>query len=161
MDTNAKLKLELRNLLPGQAPSGVKCCSICGKPGSRATAEVKALEHHAHALALDLPTTFRMLTKVMGSNLVDFVQGERFNAQLESIREKLTQARMEHDAYAPEVQDKTGLKRTLVETLALIGVTGLPEDATPTALAEKLKAELEVLMAIKADAEADANGVNT
>jgi len=147
---NAKT-LELRNLL-GIAAAGIKCCGICGKPESRAGKDVKALPHHAVAVAEDLPAKFRMLSKALGSNLMDFATGERFNAQLESIRAKLTAAREEHDAYTPaeKLSDKAALVRTLTEVLGMIG-TRVEGEHSPLALADKLAAEMRILMEVKAE----------
>src|ERR1041385_3243872 len=118
MSTSAQaLAMDLRNLIATQRPEGVKCCGICGKPDTTASKAVKALPHHSAAIATDLPEKWRMLTKALGSNLMDFVQRERFNAQLESIRAALVAAREEHDAYAPATAERVSDKAKLVETL--------------------------------------------
>lgn len=148
--------LELRNLL-GEGPEGVKCCSICGKPESRATKDVKALTHHKAAIDGDLPAQFRLITKYLGVAVLDFVQKDKFNAQLESIRAKLTAAREEHDAYTPpdKAKEHAGLCDTLAAMLKMVGVETLPEvDVTPTLLATRLHSELSKLMAIKAEVAA-------
>jgi len=152
--------LELRNLL-GDAPEGVKCCSVCGKPEARATKDVKALPHHAAALASvnamgqNLPAQFKWLTKILGARAVDFVTRKSWNAQLESIHKALTLAREEHDAYVPEKAEAVNSRtvKALVETLALLGVQVVAEDHTPSTvnlLAENVNAHMKRLMEIKA-----------
>lgn len=155
--------LELRNLL-GKGPEGVKCCSICGKPESRATAAVKALPHHAAAMEKDLagrtlPEQYRAITKYLGVEYVDFENRKKFNAQLASVEAKLTAAREEHDAYVPTaatVSDKAALMETLGQTLRMLGVEPRTDkDATPLLLADALHMELAKLMSIKAEVAAE------
>jgi BMFP domain-containing protein YqiC len=143
--------LELRNLL-GDAVKGVKCCGVCGKPESRNTKQVNEnCPAHARAIAEDLPAKFRMLSKALGHNLMDFVTKEKFNAQLENIREKLTKAREEHDAFTPETAESTRTKTSniLAESLKLLGVDvgANPEEGSngvwpPLVLAENIKATI-------------------
>jgi BMFP domain-containing protein YqiC len=153
-------ELELRNLL-GEGPAGVKSCSVCGKPESRNTKQVNtACPAHALAIAEDLPSKFRMVTRALGSNYMDFVQRKSFNAQLESIRAKLIKAREEHDAFTPESdQANTGLRACGLEMLAMVGVASIngvcpAAIETPTRLAEALRAELTRLGLVKAEVDA-------
>jgi BMFP domain-containing protein YqiC len=158
--------LELRNLLG--SVEGVKCCAVCGKPEAKNTAKVNAAcPAHAQAIADDLPSLFRRISKALGGNLMDFVTRDKFNAQLESIRAKLTKAREEHDAYTPPTveSDRKMLVRTLTQTLAMLGVEVKPNpdpeskgEWTPLCLADCVQAELGKLMSIKAECEAIKSG---
>jgi len=155
MTANAA-KLELRNLLKN-ATDGKRCCTVCGKPESRNAKQVnEACPAHKAAMDADLPGQFRMLEKALGAGLMDFVTKEKFNAQLESIREKLTKAREEHDAYQPEKGEALSSKTValLVASLGRLGVRVEATDHTPSTvntLAEKLDSELSKLMEIKAE----------
>lgn len=126
MTINTK-SLELRNLFPENRPEGVKCCTVCGKPSSALSKEVRALPMHAKALAEDWAGKFRSLTRILGSKqaVIDFVQNKNFNAQLEYMRQQLTLAREEHDAYQPkEIEtDKAKTTRLLKEMLQMMNVS--------------------------------------
>lgn len=111
--------LELRNLLPGERPEGVSCCSVCGKPHSSLTAGAKVLPIHLRALAEDWAGHFRNLSKALGRvGMLALVDQEKWNGQLEFYRAQLTLAREEHDAYQPE--DKPGKERHGAKTAALL-----------------------------------------
>lgn len=147
--------LELRNLL-GKAGAGVKCCKVCGKPDAKNTDKVNEnCPAHKAALDEDLASQFRLLSRALGEKLTDFVQRERFNAQLEAIRAKLLKARTEHDAYTPESSQESQRKamiRVMHGTLELMGVELSPNPAegsegewSPFQLAEILQLEVAKL----------------
>lgn len=127
--------LELRNLIAETRPDGLKSCGVCGKPNARIDQHVKLLPYHAKALREDYAGKFRNLTKVLGGaeKIMDFVSRQNYNAQLEFYRESLTKAREEHDAYVPpeKVSDKELLRRTLKQTLDMLGVKLTPNPADP------------------------------
>lgn len=162
------VQFDLRNLVPGERPEGIRCCGICGKPEATASKAVKDLPHHKAAYEADLPSQFRMLTKALGEQFLDFARREKFNAQLESIRAKLVAAREEHDAYTPPAKeeapktdkapraprvksDAADLVLMLGKTLALVGVKA---EGSALSLATRLHDELSRLMEIKAEVEA-------
>jgi hypothetical protein len=148
--------LELRNLIPTQRPEGVKCCGVCGKPDASMTKAAKELPTHKQALAEDWPGLFRNLTRAVGGaeKLMDFATRKEFNAQLESLRTRLTAAREEHDNM-PVVEtprtDKARLVDTLGKTAALLGLK-FGDDAKPADMADRIHEELGILMALKEDA---------
>ena len=152
--------LELRNLLPGSKPEGVQCCGVCGKPHSRLDKDVKELPIHKRALAEDFAGKFRNLSKALGGDIImDFVDRQRFNGQLEWLRDMLTQAREEHDAFVPPVKetDKAKTVRLLTEMCAHLGIPVKAEDASaPTVLllVENAHRELGKLMEIKREVAA-------
>lgn len=117
--------LELRSLIDN-AGAGKKCCSICGKPESKNTKSVNEnCPAHKAAVDTNLPAQYRMLSRALGNNVLDFITREKFNAQLEYIRAKLLEARKEHDAYTPETKvesDRKALIRVLTTTLGLLNV---------------------------------------
>jgi hypothetical protein len=159
MTTNATaLSMDLRNLIATERPEGVKCCGICGKPDAVASKSVKALPHHSTAITRNLPEQWRMLTKALGSGLMDFATKDRFNAQLESIRALLVAAREEHDAHAPApvaASDKAKTVEALTAALLLLGVT-VENNPNVLMLADRLHSEIRALMDIKADVEKSA-----
>lgn len=145
---------ELRNLL-GHRPADVKfSCGVCGKPNAT-TVHAKELPLHKQALAEDWAGTFKRLSKILGEKLGDFAERKQFNAQLESMRDKLTQAREEHDAMPPVVKAEKGSAKTvklLLSTLKMLGVE--TSEAPHTELATRLHEEVSKLMGIKAEVEA-------
>lgn len=155
--------LELRNLLPNQRQEGIAHCGVCGKPHASLTKAAKELPIHKQAIAEKWAEHFRTLTKALGANtMMDFVSRQKWNAQLEHFRDKLTEAREEHDAM-PEAEvklsDKAKLVETLGKTLALMGVK--MDSASPVDMALKLHEKLVNLMAIRADIEANVQASNT
>lgn len=146
----------LRNLL-GLNPDGVKCCGVCGKPGAKSTKQLnEASPAHKAAIDQNLPAQYRMLEKAIGGNILEFTTKARFNAQLESIREKLAKAREEHDKYSPEVKatsDRKSLIATLTQTLDMLGVKVQPNPAedskgewSPLELADAVQITIGQLM---------------
>jgi hypothetical protein len=157
---------ELRNLIAAERPEGVKCCGVCGKPHASLTKAAKELELHKRAIVEDWAGNFRNLTRALGGNTMDFVGRDKFNAQLEWYRDHLTQAREEHDALPPvdvKLSDKAALTATLVQILVMLGIdvntrpNPNAEDGkwSMVAMADAVQYELGVLLALKADAEAE------
>lgn len=150
---------ELRNLL-GQKPADVKfTCGVCGKPHATLTKEAKELPLHKRAIAEDWAGKFRNLSRQLGGGpmILTFADRTHFNAQLEWHRDMLTQAREEHDAMPVPVKVEKGTaktKRMLAESLKLLGVVNLPEDAGVDTLAAKVHEQLTRLMGIAAEINA-------
>lgn len=130
---NVSALSDLRNLLGKQKGKEEKSCGICGKPNTKNTSAVAAnCPAHAAAQAANLPAQYRVLEKALGDNLTDFVVRKKFNAQLETIRQKLEVARAEHDAYQPvdpAISDRKLAIGCIMQTLADMGVEVRPNTA--------------------------------
>jgi len=143
---------ELRNLIPADRPADVKfSCGVCGKPHAKLDAAAKELPLHKQAIAEDWAGMFRNLSKALGVALLDYANRKQFNAQLESLRGKLTAAREEHDAMPVVKADKGSAKtrRLLTETLKMLGYPLAEGDHGIETLATALHGQVTKLLNIK------------
>lgn len=104
-------------------------CGVCGKPESRNTNKVND-NCPTHKLAhtsgwVKALASLNTHLEASGTDKIDFVRRNQFNAQKEWLEAQLLKARAEHDAYVPESAEesqKSKVAEVLSKTFALLGV---------------------------------------
>ena len=158
METNELSLDEIRNATKaGTNKEKLQKCAICGKPESRNTSKVNdACPTHKRIVEEGIVEKFRALEKALGSNLLDFVRREKFNAQYEAYRALFKKAREEHDAYQPvePVSERAQVHALLGECLALLGhdTPEIPEGGKVDLLALAARVKVALSEASKVEA---------